>query len=183
MSTMMEVPNQILSLSLLLLLTFLPIVLANVPVGSILESGQLGTIVSALLVVIFPKEIGISSVSRRKVVKAPPRIDARKRKRRLVHSIFEELGPYYVKRAYRMDEASFWKLHRMLASLMSPKKNANSKKKHKDGATNGLIVSSIRLSCAIRYFAGGRPEDISLVHGISHSEVFRSVWLVVDAVN
>ena len=38
------------------------------------------------------------------------------------------------------------------------------------------------MSIAIRYFAGGRPEDISLVHGVSHSEVFNSVWKVVDAV-
>jgi DDE superfamily endonuclease len=35
---------------------------------------------------------------------------------------------------------------------------------------------------AVRYFAGGRPEDICLVHGVSHSEVFKSVWKVVDAV-
>jgi DDE superfamily endonuclease len=35
---------------------------------------------------------------------------------------------------------------------------------------------------AIRYFAGGRPEDIALVHGVSHTEVFNSVWMVVDAV-
>jgi DDE superfamily endonuclease len=34
----------------------------------------------------------------------------------------------------------------------------------------------------LRYFAGGRPEDIALVHGVSHSEVFRSIWRVVDAV-
>jgi hypothetical protein len=39
------------------------------------------------------------------------------------------------------------------------------------------------LSAALRYFAGGRPDDIVLVHGISNSEVFNSVWKVVDAVN
>jgi DDE superfamily endonuclease len=51
------------------------------------------------------------------------------------------------------------------------------------GASNGIITTPIRLSCAIRYFAGGRPEDIALVHGISHTEVYHSVWMVVDAVN
>ena len=39
------------------------------------------------------------------------------------------------------------------------------------------------MSAALRYFAGGRPDDISISHGISHSEVFTSIWRVVDAVN
>jgi len=33
------------------------------------------------------------------------------------------------------------------------------------------------------YFAGGDALDIALVHGVSRSEVFRSVWIVVDAIN
>lgn len=56
-------------------------------------------------------------------------------------------------------------------------------KKHKDGAVNGVIPTSTRLSCALRYFAGGSARDIALVHGVSHTEVFNSVWRVVDAVN
>jgi hypothetical protein len=36
----------------------------------------------------------------------------------------------------------------------------------------------------LRVFAGGSPLGISVVHGIiSHSEVFGSAWIVVDAVN
>jgi hypothetical protein len=31
-----------------------------------------------------------------------------------VGSIFDEMGPNYVKQAYRMDSNSFWKLHKML---------------------------------------------------------------------
>ena len=34
----------------------------------------------------------------------------RERKRRYVNDIFNELGPHYVRRAYRMEPASFWKL-------------------------------------------------------------------------
>jgi hypothetical protein len=41
----------------------------------------------------------------------------------------------------------------------------------------------MRLSVALRYFAGGSVYDISVVYGISHLEVFYSVWRVVDAVN
>jgi hypothetical protein len=40
-----------------------------------------------------------------------------------------------------------------------------------------------RRSVALRYFAGGSPYDISLVHGIGYTDVLRCVWTVVDAVN
>jgi hypothetical protein len=48
---------------------------------------------------------------------------------------------------------------------------------------NGLIPTPRKISVALRYFAGGSPYDISVVHGISHTDVFRCVWTVVDAVN
>ena len=46
-----------------------------------------------------------------------------------------------------------------------------------------MIPSSTRLSCAIRYFAGGSVYDIAVAHGVSVCSVFISVWRVVDAVN
>lgn len=103
------------------------------------------------------------------------------RTRRYINNIFTELGPYYVRRAYRMLAPSFWKL----LALLDPYLNSMSKH-HKikgGGAKNGIISNATRLSCAIRYFAGGRPEDIGLVHGVSHCQVFISVWKIVDAVN
>jgi len=62
------------------------------------------------------------------------------------------------------------------------KKNS-SNKKNNNGAANGFIPKSIRLSCALRYFAGGAVDDIAVVHGISNTEVHDSVWFIVDAVN
>jgi hypothetical protein len=109
---------------------------------------------------------------------------ARNRVRRDVSSIFREQGPYYVRRAYRMTESSFWELHRILQPYMSSiRLKGGRQKNHRNGGKNGLISSETRLSAAIRYFAGGRPEDIAICHGIAHSEVFYSVWKVVDAVN
>lgn len=110
---------------------------------------------------------------------------ARFRIRRSIRSIFNEYGPYYVRRAYRMNEASFWQLHDLLKPYMGSLrcKPNGKKKKHKNGGKNGLITTETRLSAAIRYFAGGRPDDISISHGIAHSEVFYSCWVVVDAVN
>ena len=64
-----------------------------------------------------------------------------KRKQRPIREIFQELGPYDLRRAYRMDENTFWKLHRKLHDnmgyrIMPP---ASSKKKHKNGARNNII--------------------------------------------
>ena len=100
------------------------------------------------------------------------------RTRRTMQSIFEELGPYVVRRMYRMDESSFWSLLNTIGPLM---KNDRLRKRGK--TPNGPILKSVRLGMALRYFAGGCPYDIALAHGTSHGEVLKSVWDVVDAVN
>jgi hypothetical protein len=48
---------------------------------------------------------------------------------------------------------------------------------------NGPIYHSVRVTCAIRYFAGGSPYDLATTFGIAVSEVFESVCEVVNAVN
>jgi len=120
----------------------------------------------------------------------------RNRRRRPVADTMNELGACCVRRACRMTQETFRELHVILEPYLSPPRRTrsrktsrrnsryrNNNKKKKKGAKNGLISTESRLSCAIRYFAGGRPEDISVVHGVSHSEAFNSVWKVVDAVN
>jgi len=106
-----------------------------------------------------------------------PSFPHRNRTRKSVVDIMDELGPHCVRRAHRMDQESFFSLLGMLEPYV------NSPESNKKGAKNDLISLEIRLSAALRFFAGGRPEDISVVHGISHSEAFNSVWKVVDAVN
>jgi hypothetical protein len=108
---------------------------------------------------------------------------ARNRVRCPVSSIFREHGPYYVRRAYRMTEGSFWELLRLLEPHMGSVGEGVKVKAHKNGGKNGLISNEFRLSAAIRYFAGGRPEDNAISHGISHSEVLYSCWKVVGDVN
>ena len=41
----------------------------------------------------------------------------------------------------------------------------------------------MRLTSALRYFAGGSAYDLMGKYGISHSEIFTSVWAVVQSVN
>jgi hypothetical protein len=86
---------------------------------------------------------------------------ARNRVHRPVSSIFREHGPYYVRRAYRMTEGSLWQLLRLLEPHMGSVRRKVGEgvkvKTHKNGGKNGLISNEIRLSAAIRYFAGERP--------------------------
>jgi hypothetical protein len=48
---------------------------------------------------------------------------------------------------------------------------------------NGSISFSVRLACALRYFAGGSPLDFAPLYGISYSESLSSVWITVTAIN
>jgi len=95
--------------------------------------------------------------------------------------MFHEQGSYYIRRAHRMHEHSFWKLLATSQPCMKTKKKTNQKLKR--GAANGFVSAAARLSSALRCFAGGRPDDIALVHGISHTAVFQGAWEIVDAVN
>ena len=85
-----------------------------------------------------------------------------------------------------MTENKFYDLHRTIYKQMKyniiPPTSSN-KKATRNGARNGLIPSMTRLSCAIRYFAGGSPYDIAISHGISVRQVYTSVWRVVDAIH
>ena len=101
-----------------------------------------------------------------------------RRERIPVTTIFINLGQRFVRRAYRMTEASFWKLFHLIKPHMPRKK------KRKRGCTpNGDIDASARLSMALRWFAGGEAIDIMQTHGVSYTDVYKSVWLVVDAIN
>ena len=48
---------------------------------------------------------------------------------------------------------------------------------------NGGISMTLRLSIAIRYFAGGSPFDLMTSHGVGYSDVYRSIWIIVDMIN
>jgi len=112
-----------------------------------------------------------------------PRIAYPHRKRirkSVVNQIMDELGPTHTRRAYHMTAASFYILFRLLEPFLEgPPHPWNGPK----GGKNGAVSGELRSSAAIRHFARGSSDDICLVHGASHSEVFNSVWKIVDAVN
>ena len=101
----------------------------------------------------------------------------RVRCRRPIEALFEEYGPIYGRRAYRMNKESFDFLHSILKTKLAPKKRTRL------DLSNDGIPSETKLSVALRFFAGGDPLDIMVTHGISQTSVYRCVWAVVDAVN
>ena len=139
------------------------------------------TIVQVILLVTNPELVGL--IDPQIIERGANRV----RTRRYVTSIMDELGPYYTRRAYRMPADHFWRLHRLIHPYLKCGKakvrDDSTKRNENNGAPNGIIPSTSRLSAAIRYFSGGDPCDIAVVHGISHTEVFNSAWAVVDAVN
>jgi hypothetical protein len=142
------------------------------------------TFLVCILLAAFPEEFGYDMDLLVRLMKARVALPPIERERKTMNTVFQELGPSYTRRAYRMtEEDSFWSLHKLLYAYLRRPAAYKRNRLVMKGATNGLITTPFRLSCAIRYFAGGRPEDISLVHGISHTEVFHSVWMVVDAIN
>ena len=68
------------------------------------------------------------------------------RERRYINSIFKELGPHYVRRAYRMESPSFWKLLAILDPYLDAQTKFKSSTIQKGGgAKNGLISNATRL--------------------------------------
>ena len=116
---------------------------------------------------------------------------SRTRRRRTVRAIYDCLGGYYFRRAYRMTFQSFCKLHEKIKEGIEAAHKEMLKKrrrqqlklrrnKHGDGRgskpnlpplPNGTIHTSVRHACALRYFAGGSPVDIMVRYGISYTEV------------
>lgn len=145
------------------------------------------TTISALPPDLVEEFFGIDFVQRQTRVSATPR------RRRSVYDLFDELGPTYTRRAYRMERNSFFELHRLLFPFLNFQlmryRNGGSEEEEaniplqRNGARNGRVPSTSRLSIAIRYFAGGSVYDIALTHGVSVMEVYKSIWMIVDAVN
>jgi len=108
------------------------------------------------------------------VVSSPPQIQ----ERHSVMDVYNMLGPTYFCRAYCMSLQSFYHLSLILFQhIVSARENMSlyQKKRKISGGNyrdppvrNGPVSSTVRLACAIRYFAGGSPYDIGCVYGVSY---------------
>jgi hypothetical protein len=101
-----------------------------------------------------------------------------RRYRKTIEGLLEEYGERHFERAYRMSFTTFCDLHSLLHTSLLSEAPPN----HHTGGLR-RICTKIRLAAAIRYFAGGSVWDIMISHGMSRTETYDSVWMVVDAVN
>ena len=79
-----------------------------------------------------------------------------------------------------MFPSSFWKLDCILRPIME-RDTAGSE--WQGSAWNGVITASQQLSMGLRFFAGGSVHDIAGNHGVCVQEVYKSVHVVIDAIN
>ena len=146
----------------------------------------------------FTTEISKSNIAARAAIVVFKSIQRRRRRRRYIPrsigtftrhrvsvlDIFRQCGPALFRRAYRMSYALFCKLSKMLRKNM-----LLAMERDPLGETNfhyipnGPISISVRLACALRYFAGGSPLDLMTTFQIGFRSVLYSVWFVVQAIH
>jgi hypothetical protein len=80
-----------------------------------------------------------------------------------------------------MSRDSFEILHEMLEPALKEEFNVCERKR--GSSPNGDIPTRLRLSAALRFFAGGSIYDIIVTHGISKVSVYKSIYGVVNVVN
>ena len=94
-----------------------------------------------------------------------------------------KLSDYFFRRVYRMKRVTFDKLHSILEPRLDEIFFPKGGGKRNVETCPYLIDTKTRLSIAIRFFAGADPYDIMLIHDVSLTSVYYSVWGVIDAIN
>jgi len=95
--------------------------------------------------------------------------------------MWSELGHSYARKAYRMSLDAFYLLHDTLEDALT--EEFSSGPRARGASPNGDIPTKLRLSAALRFFAGGSVHDIMLTHGIGKVLVYKSIYRVIDCVN
>ena len=95
-----------------------------------------------------------------------------RRTRKRLDDMWEELGSYG-RKAYRMSRESFMTLHENLCPSLEEQFDDGSH--GRQGPPNGFISTKLRLSAAIRFFAGATVYDSVFTHGIGRPSVYKSV--------
>jgi hypothetical protein len=113
------------------------------------KRGNFALVACALVVALAPEAINLQD---RKAGH-----NHRKQKRKFVNDIFNKLGPYYIRRAYRMEPSSFWKLCQLLRPFIV---KTSLKKKHKNGAKNELIPLPTKIS--VWHFVTSQVVDLHM---------------------
>jgi len=103
-----------------------------------------------------------------------------RRTRKKVEHIWSELG-CYARKAWRMSMDAFDTLHDLIQPELEEQFNIG--ERARGVCPNGEISTKLRLSAAIRFFAGASIYDLILTHGMGKQSIHDSVYSVVNAVN
>jgi hypothetical protein len=99
------------------------------------------------------------------------------------HNFLHTMTSRLFRRRYRMKKSSFFNLLEIIDPYLPPDETTCSHKRKRGKTPNGPITHPLRLSMAIRYFAGGDPLDIADVHKVGDDQPLINVWHVVNAIN
>jgi hypothetical protein len=80
---------------------------------------------------------------------------------------------------YRLSFHSFNKL----LAILAPSLAVTNEKQACNCRSGKPVELPTRLAAALRYFAGGDPQDLMLIYGMSKMMVMHCVWRVVDAIH
>ena len=107
------------------------------------------------------------------------------RQRRSVTQVYREMGAGYFRRSFRMTFRTFRRLYRLLEPYLKKARGGSNQDDpdYVERSPNGSIPLTVRLACMLRFFAGGKAYDISVMFGIVHLSVFESIDCVINAVN
>jgi hypothetical protein len=100
----------------------------------------------------------------------------------LEKDIFLPLGDKFFQRSYHMKK-TFYILQEVLREGLEHHflpKNGGKRNCHQYPY---CIKTEIRLSIALRYFAGSCPYNLIVTHSVSYTSVFYSIWGVVNITN
>jgi hypothetical protein len=117
------------------------------------------------------------------LVRCEPRGSEIRFKRKTFEELRDSLSDWLFRRAYHMSKLSYESLYAIIQQRLDREFLV------RGGGTRGLqgssyiISTKIRLSIALRYFAGGAVYDIMLVHGVYMPSIYASVWGVIDVIN
>ena len=104
-------------------------------------------------------------------------------RRRTFEEIRDSVSNRLFRCAYRMSKSSFENLHSIIQHRLEEEFLPRGGGACGLQGSSYIISTKIRLSIALRFFAGGAIYDIMLVHGVSSQSVYDSVWGVIDVIN
>lgn len=111
----------------------------------------------------------------REVSRKQPTIDKRISWGKFVDSV----APTKFRKMFRLDKESFDILLEKVKPRITTKNQAQAMRAHKQGP----VTPETRLATTLRFLAGGSPWDIATIFSVCEPELYRSLWVTVDAIN